>query len=198
MDPAGFTIAYAPRIPFRSASEIQPFQRDVLSRMRRQPSPGWPLARFLAVRRENDDSSELIPSASNRQDICERYTTTCDQLDRPSAGLLALCRDTAGVQNRSFAVKMLFQKPLTRTFGMVPSVPSCRAIGPEWQVNAMEKLIEFYQMVCLNKAVLSGTERTAIRRARRALRTFERAMKGLNKTSTEAPFASENSVGMAI
>ena len=62
----------------------------------------------------------------------------------------------------------------------------------------MEKLIEFYEMVCLNKAVLSGTERTAIRKARRALRTFERAMKGLKEQLTEAPVASVSSVGMAI
>ena len=65
------------------------------------------------------------------------------------------------------------------------------------QVNAMEKLIEFYEMVCLNKAVLSSTERTAIRRARRALRMFERSMKDLNKLSTGAPLASEISVRMA-
>ena len=61
----------------------------------------------------------------------------------------------------------------------------------------MEKLIEFYEMVSLNNAVLRGSEKTAIRKARRALRMFERAMKGFKTLSTEVPYASENSLRMA-
>jgi hypothetical protein len=58
-------------------------------------------------------------------------------------------------------------------------------------VNAMEKLIEFYEMVSLNSAALRGSEKTAIRNARRALRMFERAMKEFRTRSTEVPYDSE-------
>ena len=55
----------------------------------------------------------------------------------------------------------------------------------------MEKLIEFYEMVSLNNAALSGTEKKAIRRARRSLRMFERAMENFRTISTDVPYDSE-------
>ena len=55
----------------------------------------------------------------------------------------------------------------------------------------MEKLIEFYEMVSLNNAALRGSEKTAIRNARRALRMFESAMKNFRTISTGVPYDSE-------
>jgi len=69
--------------------------------------------------------------------------------------------------------------------------------GQKWQVNAMEKLIEFYEMVSLNDAALRGSEKAAIRNARRALRMFERAMKNFKTVSTEVPYDSEISLRLA-
>jgi hypothetical protein len=40
----------------------------------------------------------------------------------------------------------------------------------------MQKLIEFYEMASLNDAALRSSEKTAILKARLALRMFERAM----------------------
>jgi hypothetical protein len=53
----------------------------------------------------------------------------------------------------------------------------------------MQKLIEFYEMVSLNEATLPGSEKTAILRARLALRIFERAMKSFKAISREVPSA---------
>ena len=61
----------------------------------------------------------------------------------------------------------------------------------------MEKLIEFYEMVSLNDAALCGSEKAAIRNARRALRMFERAMKNFKTVSTEVPYDSEISLRLA-
>jgi len=63
------------------------------------------------------------------------------------------------------------------------------AKGQRWQVNAMQKLIEFYEMVSLNEATLRGSEKTAILKARLALRIFERAMKSFKAISREVPSA---------
>jgi hypothetical protein len=63
--------------------------------------------------------------------------------------------------------------------------------------NAMEKLIELYEMVSLNNAVLCRSEKMAIRNAGRALRMFKRAMKGFETISTQVPYGSENSFRMA-
>jgi hypothetical protein len=50
----------------------------------------------------------------------------------------------------------------------------------------MQTLIEFYEMVSMNDAALRDTERTAILKARLALRMFERAMESFKTSSTEA------------
>ena len=69
--------------------------------------------------------------------------------------------------------------------------------GQKWPVNAMEKLIEFYEMISLNNAALGGTEKAAIRRARRALRMFERAMENFRTISSDVPCDSEVSLHLA-
>ncbi len=53
--------------------------------------------------------------------------------------------------------------------------------------EAMQKLIEFYEMVTLNDAALRGSEKTAILKARLALSMFERAMESFKRASTGAP-----------
>ena len=59
-------------------------------------------------------------------------------------------------------------------------------------MNTVEKLIEFYEMACLNDAALVGREKTAILKARRALRMFEEAMESLNGHSEEDPSLAES------
>jgi hypothetical protein len=59
------------------------------------------------------------------------------------------------------------------------------------EVNAMQELIEFYEMVSLNDAALRGDEKTAILKARHALRMFEQAMESFKAVSSEAPSAAE-------
>jgi hypothetical protein len=61
----------------------------------------------------------------------------------------------------------------------------------------MEKLFEFYEMVSLNDALLLGSERMAILKARLALNMFKRAMEGFKTVTTEAPSAAELSLPMA-
>ena len=51
----------------------------------------------------------------------------------------------------------------------------------------MQKLIEFYEMVSLDDAALRGSEKTAILKARLALRMFERAMESFKAISGEVP-----------
>jgi len=55
----------------------------------------------------------------------------------------------------------------------------------------MQELIEFYEMVSLNDAALSGSEKAAILKARLALKMFERAMESFKAISCEAPSAAE-------
>ena len=55
----------------------------------------------------------------------------------------------------------------------------------------MQKLVELYEMVSLNDAALSGYEKTAILKARHALRIFELAMESFKAVSSEAPSAAE-------
>lgn len=50
----------------------------------------------------------------------------------------------------------------------------------------MFQLIEFYEMVSLNDAALSGAQRKAISRARFALHVFEKAMQGFRTQFSEA------------
>ena len=69
--------------------------------------------------------------------------------------------------------------------------------GQRWQVNAMQKLIEFYEMVSLNDAALRGSEKTAILKARLALRMFERAMESFKAISGEVPSAAGHGFRMA-
>jgi len=64
-------------------------------------------------------------------------------------------------------------------------------------VNAMQKLIEFYEMVSLNDAALRGSERMAILKARLALNVFGRAMRSFKRLSTDAPSMAETSLPMA-
>jgi hypothetical protein len=68
--------------------------------------------------------------------------------------------------------------------------------GQKWQVNAMEELIELYEMVSLNNAALHASEKTAIRNARRALRRFKRAMKNFKTISTGVP--SDSAIGFRL
>jgi len=56
----------------------------------------------------------------------------------------------------------------------------------------MQKLIEFYEMVSLNDTALRGDEKTAILKARHALRMFEQAMERFKAVSSEAPSAAEH------
>jgi hypothetical protein len=46
-------------------------------------------------------------------------------------------------------------------------------------VNAIQRFIEFYEMVSLNDAALRGSEKTDILKARLALRIFERVIESL-------------------
>ena len=55
----------------------------------------------------------------------------------------------------------------------------------------MQKLIEFYEMVSLNDAALRGDEKTAILKARQALRMFEQAMESFKAVSSDALSAAE-------
>jgi hypothetical protein len=64
-------------------------------------------------------------------------------------------------------------------------------------VKTMQKLLELYEMVSLNKAALRGDEKQAILKARLALRMFERAMESFKVESAEAPRAAEASFRMA-
>ncbi len=69
--------------------------------------------------------------------------------------------------------------------------------GQKWQVNAMQKLIEFYEMVSLNDAALRGSEKTAILKARLALRMFEQAMQSFKAISGKVPSVAEHGVRIA-
>jgi hypothetical protein len=69
--------------------------------------------------------------------------------------------------------------------------------GQRWQVNAMQKLIEFYEMVSLNDAALRGSEKTAILKARLALRMFEQAMERFKAISGQVPSAAEHGIRLA-
>lgn len=51
----------------------------------------------------------------------------------------------------------------------------------------IQKLVEFYEMVSLNDSGLQDSEKAAIRKARRGLRMFQRAMDSLKSSSSEAP-----------
>ena len=62
----------------------------------------------------------------------------------------------------------------------------------------MQQLIEFYEMISLNDAALRDSERTTSRKARLALRVFERAMESFKTGSTEATSAAEASLRIAI
>ena len=64
-------------------------------------------------------------------------------------------------------------------------------------MNAMQELIEFYEIVTLNDAALRGSERMAILKARLALNIFKRAMDSFKTVTTEPPSAAENSLPMA-
>jgi hypothetical protein len=58
-------------------------------------------------------------------------------------------------------------------------------------VKTMQELIEFYEMVDLNDAALSGRERLALFEARRALRLFEKAMETLRANSSALSYPTE-------
>jgi hypothetical protein len=61
-----------------------------------------------------------------------------------------------------------------------------------YEVNAMEKLIELYEMASLNTAALRDNEKLAILKAKLALNTFERAMDSFKKAAAE-PFTVQES-----
>lgn len=58
----------------------------------------------------------------------------------------------------------------------------------------MQKLIELYEMVSLNDAVLCGSEKATILKARFAMRIFEEAMESFKSHSTESPYTAEGSL----
>ena len=55
--------------------------------------------------------------------------------------------------------------------------------GQRWRVKDVQQMIELYEMVSMNDAALRGSERTAILKARLALRMFERAMESFRQAS---------------
>jgi hypothetical protein len=61
----------------------------------------------------------------------------------------------------------------------------------------MQEMIEFFEMVSLNEAVLGGGERMAMRQAQLALRVFTRAMNRLRNETAETAISGEASLGMA-
>jgi hypothetical protein len=69
--------------------------------------------------------------------------------------------------------------------------------GQRWRVNAVQQLIEFYEMVSLNDAALGGKEKVAMLKARLALQMFERAMQSLKSDDTVATSPPEASFRMA-
>jgi hypothetical protein len=54
-----------------------------------------------------------------------------------------------------------------------------------YEVNAMERLIELYEMASLNNAALHDNEKLAILKAKLALNIFERAMDSFKKAAAE-------------
>lgn len=91
---------------------------------------------------------------------------------------------------------------------VIPAVNGSRAHGParafvemrkgqQWRVNAMQELIEYYEMVSINVAVLRGSQRKAILEARRALHAFARALEKLQAASTELDAVEGRSFKMA-
>ena len=64
-------------------------------------------------------------------------------------------------------------------------------------MNAIQRFIEFYEMVSLNDAALRGSEKTDILKARLALRLFERAMESFRTISGEVPSAAEHGFPVA-
>ena len=69
--------------------------------------------------------------------------------------------------------------------------------GQRWRVNAMEHLIELYEMLSINYAALCESEQTAILRARLALSMFVRAMESITKASAEASLEAESDLPIA-
>jgi len=61
----------------------------------------------------------------------------------------------------------------------------------------MQHLIELYDMVSLNDAALSDSEKMAIRQARLALRMFVRAMQTFRRVSAEVASAAEADLAIA-
>jgi len=70
---------------------------------------------------------------------------------------------------------------------------SCRSLA----VNAMQKLIEFYEMACFNNAALCERELLAILEARRALGRFTRAMENFKMAPTETAGNTETTLRQA-
>ena len=64
-------------------------------------------------------------------------------------------------------------------------------------MNAMQKLIEFYEMAAMNDAALRDSEKTAILRARLALSMFERAMESFQPAPAEATAVGDSWLQMA-
>lgn len=65
-----------------------------------------------------------------------------------------------------------------------------------WRVDAMQKLIEFYEMASLNSAALCDSEQLAILDARHALRKFARAMETFKTAPVELLNADPVSLGL--
>ncbi len=55
----------------------------------------------------------------------------------------------------------------------------------------MKELFDFFEMVALNDDALSGSEKTAILKARLALSMFSRAMESFKRASTGPPPAAQ-------
>ena len=74
---------------------------------------------------------------------------------------------------------------------MAPCLLSQKRKGQRWRVNAMQHLIELYEMLSINDAALCDSQKTAILRARLALSMFVRAMESFTKSSAEVSSEAE-------
>jgi hypothetical protein len=104
---------------------------------------------------------------------------------------------TSGLSNQfgrgSFRPTFRSQQP-----GADPEIGLIRALLKErWLVNAMQKLIEFYEMASLNAGALGDGEQMAILEARRALRKFARAMESFKMAPMGTSFNEDVSLRLA-
>ena len=74
---------------------------------------------------------------------------------------------------------------------MVRSVRFRKREGTGMGDQAIQNLIEYYEMIFVNNAVLGRREQAKIRKARRDLRSFARTMESFKAISTGVSYGSE-------